>query len=77
MEATSTQIITRMVEARLGVSIVPLLPDGSVTRGCRVGIRPLGKQIREIQSGILTRKGEPLSPAAERFIEFVRSETPR
>lgn len=76
MEATTTSVIVRMVEAGLGVSIVPLLPDGSVTRGIRVGVRPLGGQIRPIQSGILTRKGERLSPAAEEFLRFVQRGAP-
>ena len=35
METTNTEIIVRMVEAGLGVSVVPLMPDGSVTRGAR------------------------------------------
>lgn len=73
METTNTEIIVRMVEAGLGVSIVPLLPSGKVTRGRRVGVRPLGDQIRPIQSGVLTRRGEHLSPACRSFIEFVRT----
>lgn len=72
MEMTNTEIIVRMVEAGLGVSIVPLLPSGIVTRGRRIGIRDLGRQIRPIQSGILTRRGERLPDACQRFIEFVR-----
>lgn len=71
MEATTTQIIVQMVEAGLGVALVPLLPSGVVTRGRRVGVRSLGKRIREIQSGILTRRGETPSPAARAFIDFV------
>jgi DNA-binding transcriptional LysR family regulator len=63
MEITTTEIIVRMVEAGLGVSVVPLMPDGSVTRGRRVGIRPLAGQIRPIHSGVLFRRGE--EPAAE------------
>ena len=73
METTNTEIIVRMVEAGLGVSIVPLLPSGRVTRDRRVGIRSLGKQIRRIQSGILTRRGDVLPPACRSFIEFVRA----
>lgn len=73
MEVTTTQIIVRMVEAGLGVSIVPLLPDGSVTRRSKVEVRSLGTQIVPIQSGILTRKGEPLSEPARQFVEFVRT----
>jgi DNA-binding transcriptional LysR family regulator len=71
MEATHTDIIVRMVEANLGVSIVPLLPSGVITRGRRVSVRNLGKQIRPIKSGILTRRGEELSEATKAFINFV------
>jgi DNA-binding transcriptional LysR family regulator len=70
MEATNTDLIVRMVEAGLGISIVPLHPSGGVTRGHRVGNRPLKQHIRPIDSGILTRKGERLSGAAQHFVEF-------
>jgi DNA-binding transcriptional LysR family regulator len=70
MEATNTDLIVRMVEAGLGVSIVPLHPSGAVTRGRHVGVRPLKTQVRPIDSGTLTRKGERLSVAAQRFVEF-------
>src|SRR5260221_14362985 len=63
-ETTNTEIIVRMVEAGLGVSIVPLMPSGMVTKGHRVGVRGLGRQIRPIHSGILFRRGERLSPAS-------------
>src|SRR5207237_6270832 len=71
METTNTEIIVRMVEAGLGVSIVPLMPGGAVTRGHRVGVRPLGDQIRPIHSGILLRRGERLSPACQAFMDFL------
>jgi len=71
MEATNTEIIVRMVEAGLGVSIVPLMSSGIVTRGRKVGIRGLGHQIRPIHSGILTRRGEQLSAAAREFVNFL------
>jgi len=71
MEATNTEIIVRMVEAGLGVSIVPLMESGIVTRGRRVGIQSLGHQIRPIHSGILTRRGEQLSTAAGEFVNFL------
>ncbi len=71
METTNTEITVRMVEAGLGVSIVPLMPSGAVTRGRRVGIRSLGKQIRPIHSGILLRLGERLSAASRAFINFL------
>jgi DNA-binding transcriptional LysR family regulator len=73
METTNTEIIVRMVEAGLGVSIVPLLPSGRVTRGRKLGIRGLGRQIRPIQSGILTRRGDVLPAACRSFVEFVRA----
>lgn len=71
METTNTEIIVRMVEAGLGVSIVPLMSDGRITRGHRVGVRPLVQEIAPIHSGILVRRGEPLAPAARKFIEFL------
>jgi DNA-binding transcriptional LysR family regulator len=71
METTNTEIIVRVVEAGLGVSIVPLLPDGRVTRGRKVGARSLGDQIRPIHSGILVRRGEKLRPTAQAFIDFL------
>jgi DNA-binding transcriptional LysR family regulator len=77
MEATNTEIIIRMVEAGLGVSIVPLLPGGRVTRGRRLGIVGLGGQIRPIDSGILTRRGERLSKAAQQFVDFVVADARR
>jgi DNA-binding transcriptional LysR family regulator len=72
METTNTEIIVRMVEAGLGVSIVPLMPSGVVTRGHRVGVRSLGEQIAPIHSGILIRRGERLSTASQAFITFLR-----
>jgi DNA-binding transcriptional LysR family regulator len=77
METTNTEIIVRMVEAGLGVSIVPLLPGGAVTRGRNVGIRRLGEAIRPIHSGVLTRRGEQLAPASQQFLEFIRRCAPR
>ncbi len=71
MEATNTEIIVRMVEAGLGLSVVPLMPGGAVTRGHRVGVRDLAGQIRPIHSGVLTRRGEALAPAARAFIDFL------
>jgi len=72
MEATTTGIVVKMVEAGLGVSLVPLMPNGAVTRGVKVGVRNLPGQIRPIHSGILMRRGETPQPAAEAFIRFLR-----
>lgn len=72
METTNTEIIVRMVEAGFGVSIVPLMPSGVVTRGHRVGQRSLGDRIAPIHSGTLLRRGERLSAASQAFLDFLR-----
>jgi DNA-binding transcriptional LysR family regulator len=71
MEATTTGVVVKMVEAGLGVSLVPLMPDGGVTRGVKVGVRKLPGLIDPIDSGILMRRGETLPPAAEAFVRFL------
>jgi DNA-binding transcriptional LysR family regulator len=71
METTNTEIIVRMVEAGLGVSVVPLMPRGEVTRGHKVEVRSLGKQIRPIHSGILRRRGEKPPDAVKSFLDFL------
>jgi DNA-binding transcriptional LysR family regulator len=71
MEATNTEIIVRMVEAGMGISIVPLLASGIVTKGRNVAARSLARQVRPIQSGLLKRRGETLSSASVAFITFL------
>jgi DNA-binding transcriptional LysR family regulator len=71
METTNTEIVVRMVEAGLGVSIVPLMPTGAVTRGHRIGVRSLGKLIRPIHSGIFRRRGERPTAACQAFVDFL------
>ena len=73
LEVTSTDIILRMVEADLGIALVPLIPGGIITRGRRVGDRRVQTPIRSIDSGVLRRKGQRLSPAARQFLEFIRT----
>jgi DNA-binding transcriptional LysR family regulator len=73
LETTSTETIVSMVEAGLGISIVPLLASGAVTRGRRVDVHRLDAAIRPIHSGILWRRRERLSPAATRLIDFTKS----
>jgi DNA-binding transcriptional LysR family regulator len=73
IETTTTDIVVRMVEAGLGIALVPLLPSGAVTRGRRVAIRPLADAIRPIHSGILTRRGDSLSAAARQFVALIRA----
>ena len=73
LETTSTETIVSMVEAGLGVSIVPLLPSGIITRGRRVEVRRLAEPIRPILSGVLLRRGETPVRAAARLLEFTKS----
>jgi DNA-binding transcriptional LysR family regulator len=76
LETTSTETIVSMVEAGLGLSIVPLLPNGAVTRRRRVEVRPLKDAIRPIHSGMLQRRNERLSSIAARLLDFTRSTFP-
>ena len=72
-KTTSTETIVSMVEAGLGVSIVPLLPSGVVTRGRRVHVRHVPDRNGPIHSGILLRRGNRLSAAASRLLAFTRT----
>lgn len=73
LETTSTETVVSMVEAGLGVAVVPLMPNGAVTRNRRVEVRAITDAIRPIHSGVLLRRGETPSPPAERLLAFLRS----
>lgn len=73
LETTSTETIVSMVEAGLGLSIVPLLPSGVVTQGRRVDVRAVTDPIRPIHSGVLIRRGDASSRAARRLIGFIQA----
>ena len=73
LETTSTETVVSMVEAGLGVAVVPLMPNGSVTRGRRVEVRPIEDPIRQIHSGILLRRGEKPTGAVATLLEFTKS----
>jgi hypothetical protein len=60
----------------LGIALVPLLANGVVTKGRRVGIAALGDQIRPIHSGILYRKGAALPAPAREFVAFLQRKWP-
>ena len=73
LETTSTETVVSMVEAGLGISIVPLMANGAVTRNRRVEIRPIEDAIRPIHSGIMLRRGEtPAAPVA-RLMAYMKS----
>jgi DNA-binding transcriptional LysR family regulator len=74
LETTSTETIVSMVEAGLGISIVPLLSSGAITRGRRVEVRGVADPIRPIHSGVLLRRGETPGEATSRLIDFTRSQ---
>src|SRR5262252_1021404 len=71
IEATNTDLIVRMVEAGLGIAVVPLHPSGAVTRGRRITVHSLGRQLRPIDSGILLRRGERLNEPTTKLLEFL------
>ena len=71
LETTSTETIVSMVEAGLGVSLVPLLASGAVTRGRHVEVRPLRAPIRPIHSGVLLRRDTPPARASQRLLDFL------
>lgn len=73
-ETTSTETVVSMVEAGLGVALVPLVPTGAVTRGRRVAVRPMEKCIRPIHSSLLRRRGDALSSAAQTLVEFIQKQ---
>ena len=73
LETTSTETIVSMVESGLGVSVVPLMPNGAVTRGRRVAVYPIADPIRPIHSGVLLRRAEKPAGAAARLLEFTKS----
>jgi DNA-binding transcriptional LysR family regulator len=74
LEATNTDLIVRMVEAGLGIAVVPLHSSGAVTRGRRVIVHSLGRQVRPIDSGILVRRREKLPDVAAKFFAFLSSQ---
>jgi DNA-binding transcriptional LysR family regulator len=71
IEATNTDLIVRMVEAGLGIAVVPLHSSGAVTRGRRVVVQGLGRQVRPIDSGILLRRNEQPSEASKKLLDFL------
>jgi len=73
LETTSTETVVSMVEAGLGISVVPLMPTGAVTRGRRVEILPITDSIRPIHSGVLRRRGETPAGATAQLLEFANS----
>lgn len=76
MEATTTQLIVAMVAAGLGVSILPLLPSGKVTRGQDVVAIPIRQSVRPIESGVFLRSDFEADPLARELVSFILSTRP-
>ncbi len=76
VEATSTHVIVRMVEAGLGVAIVPLLPSGVVTKNLEIGHVPIRGDIRPIDTCIVSRPGCLHDGASQTLQEFLRRRFP-
>ncbi|MBI2398026.1 MAG: hypothetical protein HYV17_09520 [Xanthomonadales bacterium] len=73
MQATGTGVIVQMVEAGLGVAILPLLASGRVTAGHAVRVVPLVESVQPIQSGILVANAWAEDPQILDLIAFVRA----
>lgn len=71
MEATTTSVIVRMVEAGLGVSLVPVLRSGAVTRGLNVRQLPISQKIRPLHTGIFVSPACRADDAVTRFSDFL------
>lgn len=70
-QATTTALIVQMIDAGLGIAVLPLLPSGKVTRNLNVSVIPLVDQVRPIESGVLMRSEWANDSLAKDFIEFV------
>ena len=73
LETTGTETVVSMVEAGLGIAIVPLLASGAVTKGRRIAVVALDAPIRPIHSGVLLRRRETLTRPAARLLEFTKA----
>lgn len=73
LETTNTETIVSMVEAGLGIAIVPLMANGAVTHGRQVVVRNVAEPMRRIHSGALLRRAETVSPATTKLLAFMKS----
>ncbi|MDM7997399.1 MAG: LysR family transcriptional regulator [Acidobacteriota bacterium] len=73
MEFDNIETIKRSVEIGAGISIVPLLTvQKEVQNGALVQVNLAGKSFYR-PLGIITRRNQPLSPAALKFIELMQN----
>lgn len=74
LQATTTALIVQMVEAELGIAVLPLLPSGRVTRDRKVAVVPLREPLQPIASGVFVREEWEHDPLLRELIEFVLAE---
>lgn len=74
LQATTTALIAQMVEAGLGVAVLPLLPSGRVTAGRRLAVVPVRDRIEAIDSGIFMRPEWADDPLVNELIDWVTTD---
>ncbi len=74
LQATTTALIVQMVEAGLGIAVLPLLPSGRVTSGRAVTVVPLRDPVEAIDSGIFMRPDWADDPLLNELIDWVTAE---
>jgi DNA-binding transcriptional LysR family regulator len=71
LEVGGYDVIKKYVELGLGISIVM---SHCLTGADHLHAVPLGRWFPKRTYGVVLRKGQPLSPAVERFVEMLRSD---
>ncbi len=74
LQATTTALIVQMIEAGLGVAVLPLLPSGRVTADRRVLTVSLLDPVDPIDSGIFVRPEWADDPLLNELIDWVVAE---
>ncbi len=77
LEARHVRTAVDMVAAGLGVAAVPQLAVSRIGAQSQLAVVPLVGPSVSRTLGLVTRRGQLLSPAAERFCELVREELPQ
>ena len=76
MEATSTPLILSMIDAGLGVSIIPTPSTAAPLRGLNVITMPIADPVRPIETGLYVRSEWMADPAVTGLIEMIRRPHP-
>jgi DNA-binding transcriptional LysR family regulator len=72
LEVGGYDVIKKYVDLGLGISIVM---SHCLSGADHLHAVPLGRWFPKRTYGVVLRKGQPLAPAAERFVEMIRSES--